>query len=58
MTADLLGGDGKFMCFQILGACPAPGVTSGQLTFPKPRPFNTTVPAASGNRVEVLHLSE
>ncbi|KAG0067493.1 hypothetical protein BGZ89_006009 [Linnemannia elongata] len=58
MRAKLLSGDGKMICFQILGACPAPAITSGTLTFPKPKPTNITVKAASGNRVDVLHISD
>ncbi|KAF9096097.1 hypothetical protein BGX29_008745 [Mortierella sp. GBA35] len=58
MRANLVGGDGKMICFQILGACPAPAITSGTLNFPKPKPVNATIPAANGNRVEVLHISD
>ncbi|KAG0052698.1 hypothetical protein BGZ83_002217 [Gryganskiella cystojenkinii] len=58
MSASLLSGDGKFMCFQMLGICPAPGVTSGTLAFPKPKPANATAPAHSGDRIDVLHLSD
>ncbi|KAG0355265.1 Metallo-dependent phosphatase-like protein [Gamsiella multidivaricata] len=58
LAADLTGGDGKEICFQILGACPAPAIASGTLTFPKPRPANPVVPAPSGNQVDVLHLSD
>ncbi|KAG0000471.1 hypothetical protein BGZ65_004334, partial [Modicella reniformis] len=38
LQANLLSGDGKYLCFQALGVCPAPGVTSGSLVFPKPKP--------------------
>ncbi|KAG0380983.1 MAG: Metallo-dependent phosphatase-like protein [Linnemannia gamsii] len=58
MRASLLSGDGKMICFQILGACPAPAITSGTLSFPKPKPANITIKAASGNRVDVLHISD
>ncbi|KAK3815473.1 MAG: Metallo-dependent phosphatase-like protein [Benniella sp.] len=58
MQASLLSGDGKYFCFQALGACPAPGVTSGSLTFPKPKPANATAPTHSGTLVDVLHLSD
>ncbi|KAG0288044.1 hypothetical protein BGZ98_004408, partial [Dissophora globulifera] len=58
LQADLLSGDGKKICFQVLGACPAPGITSGTLTFPKPKPANAVVPAPSGRQVDVLHLSD
>ncbi|KAG0296219.1 hypothetical protein BGZ98_001063 [Dissophora globulifera] len=52
LKADIKGGDGK------LGVCPAPAVTSGTLTFPKPRPANISVPSPSGKLVDVLHLSD
>ncbi|KAF9189924.1 hypothetical protein BGZ51_009136 [Haplosporangium sp. Z 767] len=58
MQASLLSGDGKFICHQILGACPAQGVTSGALSFPKPKPVNIQPPAHSGNMIDVLHLSD
>ncbi|KAF9116533.1 hypothetical protein BGX27_001827 [Mortierella sp. AM989] len=58
MQANLLSGDGKYICFQVLGACPAPGVSSGSLTFPKPKPVNAAPPAHSGSQVDVLHLSD
>ncbi|KAI8354462.1 Metallo-dependent phosphatase-like protein [Mortierella sp. GBAus27b] len=58
LQANLLKGDGKYFCFQALGACPAPGVTSGSLTFPKPKPANAVAPTPSGNIVDVLHLSD
>jgi sphingomyelin phosphodiesterase len=38
--------------------CPAPAVSSGQLSFPKPRPTNPVIPHASGNLTDVLHLSD
>ncbi|KAF9111520.1 Sphingomyelin phosphodiesterase [Mortierella sp. AM989] len=57
-TADLSGGDAKELCFQLAGLCPAPAISSGTLTFPKPRPDNITVPTPSGMRVDVLHLSD
>ncbi|KAF9356356.1 Sphingomyelin phosphodiesterase [Mortierella sp. AD094] len=58
MTADLSGGDGKEMCFQIAGLCPAPAISSGTLTFPKPKPDNVTAPKPSGMLVDVLHLAD
>ncbi|KAG0042518.1 hypothetical protein BGZ83_000362 [Gryganskiella cystojenkinii] len=58
MQASLLSGDGKNICFQVLGACPAPGVTSGTLSFPKPRPANIAPVTHSGQTVDVLHLSD
>ncbi|KAI7820917.1 Metallo-dependent phosphatase-like protein [Gamsiella multidivaricata] len=58
MQASLLSGDGKHLCHQVLGACPAQGVSSGTLTFPKPKPANVASPTHSGNLVDVLHLSD
>ncbi|KAG0251723.1 hypothetical protein BG011_007420, partial [Mortierella polycephala] len=58
MQANLLSGDGKIICHQILGACPAQGVTSGALSFPKPKPVNIQPPTHSGNLIDVLHLSD
>ncbi|KAF9352129.1 hypothetical protein BGX26_010003 [Mortierella sp. AD094] len=58
LKANILAGDGKLMCYSIGGICPAPPVSSGILTFPKPRPANPVVPAPSGQRVDVLHLSD
>ncbi|KAF9913654.1 hypothetical protein BX616_009764, partial [Lobosporangium transversale] len=57
MQASLLSGDGKYICHQVLGACPAQGITSGTLTFPKPKPANAAPPAPNGVLVDVLHLS-
>ncbi|GJJ79057.1 sphingomyelin phosphodiesterase [Entomortierella parvispora] len=58
LSADLTGGDGQEICFQVMGICPAPAVSSGTLTFPKPRPANPVAPPPSGNQIEVLHLSD
>ncbi|KAF9900105.1 hypothetical protein EC991_007914 [Linnemannia zychae] len=58
MQASLLSGDGKYMCHQILGACPAPGVQSGIVSFPKPKPANVVAPTHSGQLVDILHLSD
>ncbi|KAF8966380.1 hypothetical protein BGZ46_000371 [Entomortierella lignicola] len=58
ISADLTGGDAKEICFQLAGICPAPSISSGTLTFPKPRPANAVAPAPSGNQVDVLHLSD
>ncbi|KAI1321164.1 hypothetical protein EDD11_007730 [Mortierella claussenii] len=58
LQANLLSGDGKYMCHQVLGACPAQGITSGRLTFPKSKPVNAAAPAHSGTQVDVLHLSD
>ncbi|CAO3568458.1 unnamed protein product [Mortierella alpina] len=58
LEASLLSGDGKYICHQVLGACPAQGVTSGTLTFPKAKPANARPPAHSGKTIDVLHLSD
>ncbi|KAF8966369.1 hypothetical protein BGZ46_000380 [Entomortierella lignicola] len=58
MQANLISGDGKNLCFQVLGACPAPGISSGALSFPKPKPTKADAPSHSGNQVDVLHLSD
>ena len=44
--------------FVNVGACPAPGVTSGLVSFPKPKPANARAPTHSGKTVDILHLSE
>ncbi|KAG0243740.1 Metallo-dependent phosphatase-like protein [Mortierella sp. GBAus27b] len=58
MKADLHGTDGKVICYALGSVCPAPDVTSGTLSFPKPRPSNAAAPSPSGQQVDVLHLSD
>ncbi|KAF9578238.1 hypothetical protein BGW38_006074, partial [Lunasporangiospora selenospora] len=58
MQANLLKGDGKFMCAQALGVCPVPTVMSGTLAFPKAKPAAAVAPAHSGKIVDVLHVSD
>ncbi|KAG0098132.1 hypothetical protein BGZ93_001055 [Podila epicladia] len=58
LSADITGGDGMFMCFQVLGICSPPAIGSGTLTFPKPKPANSVAPAPSGTLVDVVHLSD
>ncbi|KAI1319696.1 hypothetical protein EDD11_003390 [Mortierella claussenii] len=58
LQAKLLSGDGKMICFQVFGICPAPAITSGIVSFPKPKPANATIPAPSGKHIDVLHLSD
>ncbi|KAF9438133.1 hypothetical protein BGZ76_009588 [Entomortierella beljakovae] len=58
LSADLTGGDGKEICFQVLGICSAPSIKSGTLTFPKPKPANAVAPTSSGTQVDVVHLSD
>ncbi|KAF9438217.1 hypothetical protein BGZ76_009144 [Entomortierella beljakovae] len=56
--ADLSDGDAKYICYQLAGICSTPDVTSGNVTFPKPRPDNVTIPSPSGHQVDVLHISD
>ena len=59
--ADVSGLDGQYICNDLSSTfCPAPKVSPLNTTglFPKPKPANACVPAASGKRVKVLHLSD
>ena len=59
--ADVSGLDGIYICNSLSSTfCPAPTTTPLNTTnlFPKPKPANATAPAASGERVKVLHLSD
>ncbi|KAI1321165.1 hypothetical protein EDD11_007731 [Mortierella claussenii] len=58
LKANILSGDGKLICYALGSICPAPAVTSGTLTFPKPRPANPLAPTHSGELVDVAHLSD
>ncbi|KAF9105018.1 hypothetical protein BGX29_000830 [Mortierella sp. GBA35] len=58
LTANIMGGDGKLICYHVRGICAAPAVTSGTLTFPKGRPTNSLILTPSSNFVDVLHLSD
>ena len=58
---DVSGLDGQYVCNDISSTfCPAPKTSPLNTTglFPKPKPANVSVPAASGKRVKVLHLSD
>lgn len=59
-AADVTGLDGQYICASLSTSfCPAPGVQSVKAVFPKPRPANAdVVPARSGLRVKVLHMSD
>ncbi|KAF9293881.1 hypothetical protein BGZ88_004757 [Linnemannia elongata] len=57
LSADITGGDGKFICFHVGGLCSPPAITSGTLAFPKPKPVNATIPNLNGTLVDVLPLS-
>lgn len=59
--ADVTGLDGKYICNDLSKSfCPAPTVSPLNTTnlFPKPKPANAVAPAASGERIKVLHLSD
>ncbi|KAJ5887804.1 hypothetical protein N7495_007845 [Penicillium taxi] len=59
--ADVEGSDGQYICHSILKEfCPQPETLPLDTTglFPKPKPENTMVPKASGERVKVLHMSD
>ncbi|KAF9926168.1 hypothetical protein BGZ65_007390, partial [Modicella reniformis] len=58
IKADISSGDGKLICHSLGSLCPAPAVTSGTLTFPKPKPAKPVAPTASGQLIDVLHLSD
>ncbi|CAK7226271.1 hypothetical protein SCUCBS95973_006144 [Sporothrix curviconia] len=58
-AADVTGLDGQYICASLSSKfCPSPGVQSVKAVFPKPRPANAAVPARSGQRVKVLHMSD
>ncbi|CAK7206019.1 hypothetical protein SEUCBS139899_008802 [Sporothrix eucalyptigena] len=58
-AADVTGLDGQYICASFsTDFCASPGVESVKAVFPKPRPENTAVPARSGQRVKVLHMSD
>jgi hypothetical protein len=59
--ASVGGQDGDYIChFLNKKYCPAPTGNKLDTTnlFPKPKPADTKVPAPSGERVKVLHLSD
>ena len=59
--ADVSGLDGHYICNDLSSTfCPAPTTSPLNVTglFPKPKPANASAPAASGQRVKVLHLSD
>lgn len=58
-TADVAGLDGRYICSSLSTSfCSAPPVIPKQATFPKPKPADVSVPARSGKRVKVFHLSD
>ncbi|RUS33309.1 hypothetical protein BC938DRAFT_472142 [Jimgerdemannia flammicorona] len=52
------GYEGRLMWATMGGFCPYPAVPNYSVTFPKPRPANTSAPAVSGKVKTVLHLSD
>lgn len=57
--ADVAGLDGRYICSSLSTTfCSPPPVISKKATFPKEKPANVGVPARSGQRVKILHLSD
>lgn len=57
--ADVAGLDGRYICSSLSTSfCSAPPVTPKKATFPKDKPTGVSVPARSGKRVKVFHLSD
>lgn len=57
--ADVAGLDGRYICSSLsTNFCSAPPVIPKKATFPKEKPADVSVPARSGKRVKVFHLSD
>lgn len=57
--ADVAGLDGRYICSSLSTKfCSAPPVLPAKATFPKEKPADARVPARSGQRVKVFHLSD
>lgn len=57
--ADVAGLDGRYICSSLSTKfCSTPPVISVKATFPKERPVDVSMPARSGKRVKVFHLSD
>lgn len=57
--ADVAGLDGRYICSSLSTKfCSAPPVIPTKATFPKEKPVDVHVPARSGQRVKVFHLSD
>lgn len=57
--ADIAGLDGRYICSSLSTKfCSAPPVIPTKATFPKEKPLDVSVPARSGKRVKVFHLSD
>lgn len=58
-NADVAGLDGRYMCSSLsTNLCSAPPVIPTKAKFPKDKPADVAVPARSGQRVKVFHLSD
>lgn len=57
--AEVAGLDGRYICSSLSTSfCSVPPVIPVKATFPKEKPADVTVPARSGTKVKVLHLSD
>lgn len=57
--ADVAGLDGRYICASLSKSfCSAPTVIPVKATFPKKKPADTSLPARSGTRAKVFHLSD
>lgn len=57
--ADVAGLDGRYICSSLsTNFCSAPPVIPKKAVFPKEKPADVSVPARSGKRVKVFHLSD
>lgn len=57
--ADVAGLDGRYMCASLsIKFCAAPPVIPKVATFPKEKPADVSVPARSGQRAKVFHISD
>lgn len=57
--ADVSGLDGQYICSSLsTNFCSAPPVVPVKVKFPKERPADTSVPARSGKRARIFHLSD
>lgn len=57
--ADVAGLDGRYICASLSKSfCSAPTVIPVKATFSKKKPADTSLPARSGTRAKVFHLSD
>lgn len=58
-NADVAGLDGRYICSSLSTKfCSAPPVIPTKAKFPKDKPADVAVPARSGQRVKIFHLSD